>query len=290
MNQFTTDEIARMLKGLLCDMKLQPSEALDAACNESSELGSLVQLLFGLRIFTSALSQGNLDVVGRGTGYVMGNLKALQANLQHLVWQMAHVSQGDFAQRVDFLGDFSSSFNSMCERLQQYSELLSEQARVDALTRLANRTHIDQYLDALFEDAQKTGSSFSVMMIDIDFFKRVNDTYGHDVGDVVLTHVAAYLKGLFRDSDFVGRYGGEEFIAVLPKITQEQAQQSAARVLKRFNENPIQVNEQLVIPITVSIGVSQLLPGESEPTQVIKRSDNALYLAKNNGRNRAEFL
>lgn len=289
MANTSTEEVLQLLSHLLCDYKPEISEELDQACDEYPGLRDIVEIILNLRVITSSLSKGELEESVSGQGFVVSNLKALQSNLHHLVWQLAQVSKGDFSQRIDFLGDFSKSFNLMCEHLEAQNLSLTELAQYDGLTKLANRYYLDQYLNGLFDRSRKTDTVFCLAMVDLDFFKNVNDTYGHDVGDIVLERVAEYLHKVFRATDFIARFGGEEFIVVLPGMGKDQAMQTAERVRKYFVEHPIIINEDLAISITVSIGVSELEESDESWDQIVKRSDVALYAAKNGGRNKVEF-
>ncbi len=287
-NDLTVDEVLALLSRLLCEVNPQVSEELGCACKRHPGLSEIVGIVLQLRQATAALSVGNLSEEVVGHGYVISNLKALRANLYHLVWQMSRVSKGDYTQRVDFMGEFSDSFNSMCERLQLQSAEMIERASRDPLTNLFNRLQLDRYLERLHKTASFSDLMFAVVMIDIDFFKCVNDAHGHDVGDAVLVGTAGYLKKVFRSSDFIARFGGEEFIAILPQSNCAQAIGIAQRLLAYFRANPIHISETIEIPITISIGISEYHSADESYQQVIKRSDMALYNAKRGGRDRLE--
>lgn len=288
-NTYSTEQILSLLSRLLDDYKPKISDELNEACDQYPGLREIVESIYDLRILTASLSKGELEGDVPGRGYVVSNLKALQSNLHHLVWQLTQVSKGDFSQRIDFLGDFSESFNEMCRHLEDQNNLLVELAQYDGLTKLANRHYLDRYLDGIFERAQATGTSFSAIMIDLDFFKAVNDTHGHYIGDIVLERAAEYFQEVFRGTDFVARYGGEEFLAIVPKASKEQALAVAERVREYFVEHPIVISDELSIPLTVSIGISMLHDEDESWDEIVKRSDKALYVAKNSGRNRVEF-
>jgi diguanylate cyclase (GGDEF)-like protein len=128
--------------------------------------------------------------------------------------------------------------------------------------------------------------SFSVLMIDIDHFKQINDEHGHPVGDVVLRDVAHLLKDTLRTVDAVGRYGGEEFLAVLPHTTSEEAVQTAERVRLRVEQHAFKVQDK-VLKVTISIGVATYPGGHADSAStLIREADQALYRAKDAGRNR----
>lgn len=282
------ENVLRLLFRFMNQTGEQALPELQTMFGQYPSLEEVVGSIANLREATSALRKGKLETPISANGFIAANLKSIQANLNHLVWQMSQVSKGDFSQRIDFLGEFSNTFNAMCERLETVHRHLTELAYEDGLTKLANRFFLDQYLGGLFAKAKEAGAVFTVMMIDIDFFKRVNDTFGHDVGDRVLVGIANYLTDTFRTADFLARYGGEEFMAVLPRTDLAQADVLAVRLQERIRSAPIGVAGGVTIPITISIGMSQLKPDDANADQIIKRSDIALYQAKNNGRNRTE--
>ena len=154
----------------------------------------------------------------------------------------------------------------------------------DALTQLPNRRALDEQLAAKLKEFRRHGTPFSVMMVDADHFKSVNDSFGHVVGDEVLTSMGSALKSALRKHDFVGRYGGEEFAVVFPHTTLEEAQRAAGKA----REGLAILNDQFIHlgrPITASGGLATICPGE-EVESLIARADEALYYAKRNGRNR----
>jgi diguanylate cyclase (GGDEF)-like protein len=159
----------------------------------------------------------------------------------------------------------------------------------DPLMEISNRRHLTQILQNEFSKAARYKLPLSILMIDIDFFKKVNDTYGHNVGDMVLKNLGTLLKQLIREMDYVARYGGEELIVVCPLIDGKRALDLAER-LRQEIENSIIVpaDPEKGIPevrITVSIGVSEYTPEISCVDYLVKRADMALYRAKHAGRN-----
>ena len=163
---------------------------------------------------------------------------------------------------------------------------LKFEASHDSLLRIWNRRAIMDLLSTELSRAKRLQTPLSVFFADLDFFKRVNDSYGHLVGDDVLRSVAEKMSSAVREYDHVGRYGGEEFLVVLPNCTAEAAREVAERVRQHISDEPI------VMPlrksrITVSIGVSQWHSGQ-EVRDLLHRADVALYRAKQNGRNRVE--
>lgn len=168
--------------------------------------------------------------------------------------------------------------------LEEQLKQREEEARNDQLTGLPNRRALDTMLDDAAKKAQKNGEPLTVVMLDIDHFKRCNDNYGHRGGDAVLTEVAARLRAEMRGSDFAARYGGEEFILVLPGCSLILGQRVAERVRQAIARRPI-VFEGKTISVTTSLGLAELQPKET-PGAAIERADQALYSAKKTGRNR----
>ncbi|GJL66576.1 MAG: hypothetical protein NPIRA05_15470 [Nitrospirales bacterium] len=159
------------------------------------------------------------------------------------------------------------------------------QMALDPLTKLYNRAALDTQLERVVGLNLLAGSAASVLMIDIDHFKHVNDTYGHRAGDTVLQHFADRLVSIFlRKSDFIARYGGEEMAVLLQSDGVDVSSRIAERFLETVRSKPFE-HEGIEIPITVSIGIAELNPGESVASW-IERADRALYQAKETGRDR----
>ncbi len=156
----------------------------------------------------------------------------------------------------------------------------------DALTGAFNREFLQHRLPSEISEANDGGTSLSVAMVDIDHFKNVNDRYGHNVGDKVLIEVAARLRSAIRKHDLLVRYGGEEFLVVLPDADIERAFEVGDRMRRKVSAESIKTDD-IVVEARVSVGVAQLTEGE-QPTNVIHRADTALYKAKGRGRNRVE--
>lgn len=160
----------------------------------------------------------------------------------------------------------------------------------DPLMSISNRRHLDQKLEDEFSKAARYDLAFSILMIDIDHFKNVNDTYGHDTGDIVLKRIAQLIKALIRESDTVARYGGEEIMVLCPLTDSHHATWLAER-LRCEIEKCIMVSsdmehEEREILVTVSIGVAEFSSDIFCVTDLIKRADDAMYQAKDEGRNR----
>ena len=169
-------------------------------------------------------------------------------------------------------------------RLQQELDRLSEMARNDPLTGALNRKGLDETVERELARAHRRQSQVCVGLLDIDNFKKLNDTHGHDVGDAALVHLSEVVRTTLRPQDALARYGGEEFVIVMPDTSLEQAVEAMTRVQRTLTTQLfMQGNERLLI--TFSAGVAQWEDGETGP-EVIKRADQGMYLAKRAGKNR----
>lgn len=161
-------------------------------------------------------------------------------------------------------------------------------ALYDQLTELPNRRYIDTFMSHRFREFEELKIPFALLMMDIDHFKVVNDTYGHDVGDEILKMVAKTFKNTFEKTDLVGRWGGEEFLAVLKGISEEELKTISEKVRVLVEKSFIK-NGNDSLNVTISIG-STLVRKSDTPDSIQKRADQALYISKENGRNRVSIL
>lgn len=170
------------------------------------------------------------------------------------------------------------------ETLKEEEHHLRHLAETDALTGLANRAMLEQALGNALSSTRLDGSSLCVLLADLDHFKRINDLHGHLVGDGVLREVGARMRSAVRDVDFVGRYGGEEFMVILAKTPLETAQEIAERIRERVAGSPIKVHS-VVVGITISLGLAVMRGGDTADA-LVERADLGLYAAKTQGRDR----
>ncbi len=168
---------------------------------------------------------------------------------------------------------------------KSFMELLKEQSLKDQLTGLHNRRFLEELIPKLTKQILRRNSNLGILMVDIDFFKQVNDQYGHDVGDSILKKIAEILRTTVRESDFVIRYGGEEFMVLLVDSQIGKAVEVAEKIRKRVENSTIQVGS-VILNKTVSIGVSEFPKDTDKFWQAVKFADVALYKAKEDGRNR----
>ncbi len=258
-------------------------------------------------------SQGQIDRTGAREsfeGAVEGQVDEIRSIVksQHDLGELGHSINQHLSLIVQAMQDFSSDESQREVELNQ--QLLDMQSRLeemetlaeaaqdaiedqrkksmhDALTGLANRESYQQRLTQEFNRIQRYGGKLSLMVCDVDLFKRINDTYGHLAGDKVLKIIAKSLQNNLRDSDFIARFGGEEFVALMPETSAEEAKVVAEKLRKKVEESPFNFKKEPV-QVTVSFGISELIQGESED-EVFSRADKALYKAKEKGRNQVQL-
>ncbi|MBI2646823.1 MAG: GGDEF domain-containing protein [Deltaproteobacteria bacterium] len=166
-----------------------------------------------------------------------------------------------------------------------YHEKMRDLATVDDLTQIFNKKYITDYLHSEFVRCRSLRIPLSLIMIDLDFFKQVNDRYGHLTGDYVLRKTCALLKDrVLRSEDVFGRYGGEEFVIILPEATLQKACEIAERLRSTVEKFSFEYDGH-TLPVTISLGVGEMDISTKTPEDLIKKTDAALYKAKQSGRN-----
>ena len=169
-------------------------------------------------------------------------------------------------------------------KLEETTEKLRELSNRDGLTQLFNRRYVEEALGKEFNRARRYHSKLSVILTDIDFFKKVNDVHGHLAGDEVLREISRRLASGLRGADTLGRYGGEEFLVVLPETDTRGAYVLAERLRKTVQAKPIEIEGASLI-INISLGITELRESTAAYAQLIAEADLALYQSKENGRN-----
>jgi diguanylate cyclase (GGDEF)-like protein len=199
----------------------------------------------------------------------------------------ANIQKQHFYQ--DEIGQMIEQFFQMKKRIDMDNEKLRHLATTDPLTKVYNRRAFFDIANSFFILAKRTDVHLSIMILDIDFFKKINDNYGHIIGDTVLQKLVGSVEEKLRESDIFARYGGEEFIVMLPHTDIDAAQHVAQKIRKAIEETPYNVDSKDIY-VTISIGCSSYKREDSSLNEVILRADRALYKAKKNGRNRVEVI
>jgi diguanylate cyclase len=210
----------------------------------------------------------------------------------------SHKSRFDFMQQSCTMGPIRND-NGIIEaifiiiqdvtELTLYEKKLLEMNMKDGLTGIFNRRYLDKRLEEEFQRARRYGRVLSLIVCDIDYFKKVNDNYGHQCGDLILKNVVEKIASSIRKTDCLGRYGGEEFCCILPETGLECALQLAERFREMIQSMESILNDQTV-RVTISLGVAQLAEGMASERDLFSRADVALYEAKRTGRNRVVSL
>jgi diguanylate cyclase (GGDEF)-like protein len=285
---------------------------------EDPQFLQIVTHLEQLQECTISLANGNLEPELKLKGRMAASLKSLQSNLRHLTWQTQRIASGDLSQEVRFMGEFSIAFNFMVTNLRQSQDVLQqraleldeerreveaanqtlqnrleeiqalqarlrEQAMRDPITGCFNRRYLEETLQREFSRARREDYPLSLVMVDIDRFKQINDTYGHPAGDAVLQALGILLHGQTRAGDIVCRYGGDEFLLVLPNIKLADALRRAEIWRMAFHDMEICYGD-LQMQSTISIGIASTHLHGIEEDELIRAVDKALYRAKNSGR------
>jgi diguanylate cyclase (GGDEF)-like protein len=220
-----------------------------------------------------------------------GLARAILVPLRALEEGASRLGAGDLSQRVevdgqDELRQLAGTFNAMAERLEKSQAALEELSTHDGLTGLYNHREFQRWLDEEAGRHHRYGRQFSLLMLDIDHFKRVNDTLGHQAGDAVLKGMSELMGRQARAIDRVCRYGGEEFTVILPETDLDAAAHVAERLRAAVEAQPFDVNADAPLRITVSIGVASF-PAHADSAQaLVAAADAAMYAAKQGGRNR----
>lgn len=268
--------------------KLKLKDRFNQAINDSN--ARMNNLLF----FGGGIAVMLLLLMVAGTTYLSISTKK---NFQTVIDRMKALAEGrpDFSRRLvhekrDELGYLIHWFNKLSDTLEQDYAKIEKISITDKLTQLSNRTHTDEYLQEQLKHLQvcnesgmeKSNDELVVIIADIDHFKAINDNYGHLIGDQVLREFSTLLKEKTRAQDFIGRWGGEEFIIVMPDIDLDQAVSNAERLRSAVEKFMF----SKVDHVTASFGIATSIRGDTQES-LISRADESLYQAKQMGRNQA---
>ena len=251
------------------------------------EAQKLMDVFVEIRNALIMAKNGDFSYTIKSKGFISGSLKGLQSNLNHIAWLAGQVADGDFDQKMDFMGEFSIAFNSMTEQLANVYNKLHEQrdhfsyrALHDPLTGLKNRAYFDEQIVNEIARAKRSRSMLAVVYVDMDKFKLVNDTFGHQAGDILLIEVANRLLKGTREIDSVARLGGDEFGMLWPSYmgNKQNFNKIKERVISNINA-PYEL-EGFEYNISISMGIS-VFPYDGEDPQTLSRvADSAMYQAK----------
>lgn len=246
-------------------------------CEYARELQALSEYLTGCYQFAMDISRGDFsNNYGELQGMLAGSLKTLNANLRHLTWQTKQIAQGDLTQRVDFLGDFSVSFNRMVESLQEACSALLHLSTHDSLTGLLNRSFFDAELARV-----AAGRRFpvSLIVVDLNGLKQVNDLRGHQAGDRLIQLAAAVLKGSFREDDVVSRIGGDEFAVIMPQAGDEAVLASVARIRAQVVHSNQASAKRGCVPLSMAVGYA-VAQNRQQMKGALALADQRMYVDK----------
>ena len=265
----------RLLPGTLSPWHLITHPTLDTLVQRTPDPQGVVHQ----GLITMGNSQGEM-VTLNGTVVVKGDHVKLLAgyNIDEFEASARQLMELNVA-----LGETHRELGRSKRELERREEAIRQLSLTDALTGVGNHRHLDETLAAETVRAQRYTAPLSLVMLDIDHFKRVNDTWGHEAGDRVLQEVGKQLRSLLRQTDTASRMGGEEFVVLMPATALKEAFAGAERIRRALEQRVI----ENLPPVTASFGVASLLPGESGPA-LLARADGALYSAKREGRNRVK--
>jgi diguanylate cyclase (GGDEF)-like protein len=287
VKEITQGEL-KVLKSALTDRHPLPlpADSSDAAVAE------LHEMLLEMRNFASSMLEGDLSQSIRHKGYTAGVMKALQAHLRSLSFQARAALQGDPAQPFESMGDFAESVHSMSQQLTDMKKQLEEanqtlQLRMDtdALTGLYNFSFLMKTLENEIERSRRYDAPLSIVVLDINHFKKINDTYGYRIGDDVLEKTALLLRQILRPSDTAGRYGSGEFMLILPNTDLVGASVLAERVRSLIAAAPF---TESGLNVTVSTGIAQW--ENHKLVDLIQEANDNLHSAKHKGKKTKENM
>jgi diguanylate cyclase (GGDEF)-like protein len=192
---------------------------------------------------------------------------------------------GALAERVRLANTIAEQVSLSLANLR-LREALRNQSIRDPLTGLFNRRYLDDSLQRELRRATRKGRPLAILMLDLDHFKRFNDTFGHEAGDTLLRHLGSFLQSYIRADDLAFRYGGEEFVVILPEATLDSARQRAEQLVRDFRRLDVQYHGTTLGPLTVSVGLAAFPDHGNTAEAVLRAADQALYRAKAEGRDR----
>lgn len=275
---------------VLSDMNLPDGNGLEIMEHLLSRRPDLpIVFVTGENILANAIEairNGAYDYVVKAGDYLFSIPVVVEKNLE--LWRIKH----DNERLAQKLAETLEEVNIKNEQLRQAVQRLETVAATDPLTGLANRRSLNESMEQRFAESKRMQQDLAVLMMDLDGFKGLNDAAGHPAGDQVLIAAADVIRANCRRSDIPGRFGGDEFIVILPQTDPDEAASVGRRIMDDFQQAAQRVctNVNYAGDVTVSMGLATRLTGETaNPEQLVARADQALYAAKANGKRRLEI-
>lgn len=284
LNLRQLDDIERRMKDVIFKQGMLKKQLTEAQERLREMLASFVDRLADMSIETGAfhetietcaqrIGQANdISQISEVLGEVMTATRAMQLNAQRSRDELQAMRQRVVETEKEL------------ERLQTELSQASEMVRIDPLTGTLNRKGMEEAMDREVARFLRQKTNLCLAMLDIDNFKKLNDTRGHEAGDAALVHLAQVVKDTIRPQDTVARYGGEEFVLLLPETSLEESVAALTRLQRELTRKFFMHNNEKIL-ITFSAGVAEISPDEA-PMEALKRADQAMYLAKRAGKNR----
>lgn len=306
ISTFEIDPTTHQVKAHLIERLLIQIESIK---EDSQQLSAIVrndtQQMIKQQLYstTFVLTVGTLGLIW---GLLIVN-RLFKSSIRDVQRGITEINAGNYGkiELAEESNEFASvikKFNEMSEQLQKTTisrdslqKIVDERTKelvllsnTDPLTNVANRRALFERGPLEFARAERYSCKLSVLLLDCDFFKRINDEYGHLAGDKVLQHLSKTCLNEIREIDFVARYGGEEFVILLPHCDAESARSQAKRIQQALSNNSVPINDKL-IEMTVSIGIATINENHQCFEEMVNEADDAMYSAKKNGRNRIEM-
>jgi diguanylate cyclase (GGDEF)-like protein len=293
------NDMANQLEARLAELEAERGRLRDAITRFGEALAATHDVNHQLRVIVEAAveataADGARLLADDGTSVETGDPEAGAENLTfdltagRTKFGTLTIAGQSFDQEQRLAASSLASHAAIALENARLRRIVERQALVDGLTGIANRRQCEEALTAEIARAERLGSTLTLVLADLDGFKAVNDAHGHTVGDDVLRMFAGVLRATVRDSDLAGRWGGEEFLLLLPGADAEGAAQLADRVREAFAERSSIGRDGLVVSVTCSFGVAQFRPGDGQQ-ELFGSADRALYRAKRAGKNRVEI-
>lgn len=233
-----------------------------------------------IEIKTLSESAQTIDTFEGLKSFVTTNLKRVTRVMDKKQKEYSQRSENYHIEREKLL----KNFENVILKVRDQIKILEEQSRIDPLTGIYNRRIFQERIDEELDRFHRYKHNFSLIFFDIDDFREVNDRYGHQAGDIVLKIIAQRVKDMLRKPDLLSRYGGEEFVVILPETDINQSLIVAKKIREGVEETEFHYEGEKV-PITISVGVTEVQENDSKPSTTITRADTFMYTAKENGRN-----